>query len=219
MFLVYSGFCQGDEKKVGRKLFILLTISAVLAGGCSKEQVVKSLKKIPIVKDIPKIPLPKIKLPEPKPKLRANSQTVDGELWSLVDEIGKVVVVSFWSTEDKESKEWEPWLKDMHEKFHHRDDFAMVGVAVDESQEDVKAYCERNEIAWTQLHEHGRKEENGLSNLLGVKFAPAVWIIHKNRDTERVTRRSNQVVKALQEKPVIQVNLEDMTVGTELASW
>ena len=199
---------------MGRKLIFWLTISAALAGGCSKEQVVKALKKIPVVKDIPKIPLPK-----PKPTPHATSQTLDGEHWSLDGQIGKVIVVRFWSTDCPESREWEPWLKDVHEKFGHREDFAMVGVAVDENPEEVKAYCEKNNIAWTQLHEHGRAEENGLSNLLGFKFAPAVWIIHKNNDTERLTRRSDQIVKALQKKPVIQVNFEDMTIGTELMTW
>lgn len=199
---------------MGRKLIFWLMISTIAAGGCSKEQVVKSLKKIPIVKDIPKIPLPK-----PKPTPHATSQTLDGEEWSLVDEIGKVIVVSFWSTESEESKEWELWLKDMNEKFCLRDDFAMVGVAVDEDPELVKEYCQKNKIAWTQLHEHGRAEENGLSNLLGVRFTPSVWVIHKNKDTEHLIRPGDQVVKALQEKPVIQVNFEDMTIGTKLATW
>ena len=187
---------------MGRKLIFWLTISVVLAGGCSKEQVVKSLKKI-----------------KPKPTPRATSQTLDGEHWSLNDRIGKVIVVSFWSTDCPESREWESWLKDVHEKFGHREDFIMVGVAVDEDPDLVKEYCQKNKIAWTQLHEPGKRQKNGLSNLLGVRFTPSVWIIHKNKDTERLIRRGDQVVKALQKKPVIQVNLEDMTIVTELATW
>ncbi len=187
---------------MGRKLIFWLTISVVLAGGCSKEQVVKSLKKI-----------------KPKPTPRATSRTLDGEHWSLNDRIGKVIVVSFWSTDCPESREWESWLKDVHEKFGHREDFIMVGVAVDEDPDLVKEYCQKNKIAWTQLHEPGKRQKNGLSNLLGVRFTPSVWIIHKNKDTERLIRRGDQVVKALQKKPVIQVNLEDMTIVTELATW
>jgi hypothetical protein len=189
-------------------------LSAVAAGGCTKEQVVASLKKIPIVKDIPKI-----KMPKPKPTPRAASQTLDGLDWSLDERIGKVVVVSFWSTDCPESREWESWLKDVHEKFAGREDFVMVGVAVDEDPDLVTEYCRDNEMAWTQLHEPGKRQKNGLSNLLGVKFTPSVWIIHKNKDTERLVRRGDQVVKALQRKPVIQVNFEDMTIGTQLAAW
>ena len=199
---------------MGRKLIFWLTISAIAAGGCSKEQVVRSLKKIPIVKNITKIPLPK-----PKPTPRATSQTLDGEHWSLDDRIGKVIVVSFWSTDCPESREWESWLKDVHEKFGHREDFILVGVAVDKSSEDVREYCEKNKITWTQLHEPGKRQKNGLTNLLRVKFTPSVWIIHKNKDTEHLVRRGDQIVKALQKKPVIQVNLEEMTIGTELAMW
>ena len=190
---------------MGRKLIFWLTISVVLAGGCSKAQVVKSLKKI--------------KLPEPKPTPRATSQTLDGEHWSLSDRIGKVIVVSFWSTDCPESRKWESWLKDIHEKFGRREDFIMVGVAVDEDPDLVKEYCQKNSIAWTQLHEPGKRQKNGLTNLLRVKFTPSVWIIHKNKDTERLIRRGDQIVKALQKKPIIQVNLEDMTIGTELAAW
>lgn len=189
-------------KKMGRKLIFWLTISAVLAGGCSKAQVVKSLKKI-----------------KPKPTPRAASQTLDGEHWSLGDRVGKVIVVSFWSTDCPESREWESWLKDVHEKFGHREDFIMVGVAVDEDADLVKEYCKKNKIAWTQLHEPGKRQKNGLTNLLKVKFTPSVWIIHKNKGTERLIRRGDQVVKALQKKPIIQVNLEEMTIGTELAAW
>ena len=89
---------------MGRKLIFWLTISVVLAGGCSKAQVVKSLKKI-----------------KPKPTPRATSQTLDGEHWSLDNQIGKVIVVSFWSTNCTESREWESWLKDVYEKSHPRD--------------------------------------------------------------------------------------------------
>ncbi len=187
---------------MGRKLIFWLTVSAVLAGGCSKAQVVRSLKKI-----------------KPKPTPHATSQTLDGEHWSLSDRVGKVIVVSFWSTDCPESREWESWLKDVHEKFGHREDFIMVGVAVDEDPDLVKEHCRKNKIAWTQLHEPGKRQKNGLTNLLKVKTTPSVWIIHKNKDTERLVRRSDQVVKALRKKPVIQVNLEEMTIGTELVTW
>lgn len=197
-----------------RKLIFCLTIFAIAAGGCTKEQIVKSLKKIPVVKDIPKI-----KLPKPKPTPRATSQTLDGEAWSLDDRIGKVIVISFWSTDCPESMEWQSWLKDIHEKFAGREDFIMVGVAVDEDAEAVKEYCRKNNMSWTQLHEPGKRQKNGLSNLLKVKFTPSVWIIHKNKEIERLVRRGDRVVKALQRKPIIQVNLEDMTIGTELATW
>lgn len=197
-----------------RKLIFWLMVSAIAAGGCSKEQVVRSLKKIPIVKDISKI-----KLPKPKPTPRATSQTLDGEDWSLDSWIGKVIVVSFWSTDCSESREWQSWLKDIHEKFAGREDFIMVGVAVDEDAEVVKEYCRKNEMSWTQLHEPGKRQKNGLSNLLRVKSTPSIWIIHKNKEIERLVRRGDRVVKALQRKPIIQVNLEEMTIGTELATW
>ena len=120
------------------------------------------------------------------------TQTIDGRRWSLADHRGKVVLLTFWSryvnAPDVHKK--------IHEEFGGRDDFLMVGVALDPDPGKVKAYCQREGIEWVQLHEQGRpwKNENGmilrepdnsLARAFGVKWAQ-IWLVWKDGSMNRL---------------------------------
>lgn len=122
------------------------------------------------------------------------TQTIDGKPWSLADHRGKVVLLTFWS-----SYVGAPEVhKKIHEEFGARDDFLMVGVALDPDPNKVKAYCQREGIEWVQLHEQGRplKNENGmilrepdnsLARAFGVEW-DQIWLVWKDGSMNRLDR-------------------------------
>ena len=122
------------------------------------------------------------------------TQTIDGQPWSLADHRGKVVLLTFWS-----SYVGAPDVhKKIHEEFGGRDDFLMVGVALDPDPDKVKAYCNRESIEWVQLHEQGRpwKNENGmilrepdnsLARAFGVEW-DQIWLVWKDGSMNRLDR-------------------------------
>jgi len=122
------------------------------------------------------------------------TQTIDGQPWSLADHRGKVVLLAFWSgcvnALDVHRK--------IYEEFGGRDDFLMVGVALDPGPDKVKAYCQREGIEWMQLHEQGRpwKNENGmilrqpdnsLARAFGVEW-DQIWLVWKDGSMNRLDR-------------------------------
>jgi hypothetical protein len=105
------------------------------------------------------------------------TQTLDGKQWSLGDHRGKIVLLTFWSRRFQNLDEH----REIFKQFGNRDDFVMVGVALDPEAEDVKAYYQRENIPWVQLHEQGRpwknkrgmilrEPDNSLAKAFGAKW-------------------------------------------------
>ena len=73
--------------------------------------------------------------PAPMPRfskaLTAVTRTLEGEPWSLKDQLGRVTVIHVWDTapthEGRMPKQWE--LMRLYEKYGHRDDFQIVTLA------------------------------------------------------------------------------------------
>ncbi len=121
--------------------------------------------------------------------------TLDGKPWSLGEHRGKAILVGFWNTGS--GFDSEDWWKETHAEFGNRDDFVMVGVALDPEAEPVRRYVESEGIKWLQLHEPGKGYKNSLSQAFGNAGGSSTWLIWKSGEIERLGHGGAQVRAAL----------------------
>ncbi|MCG3195980.1 MAG: hypothetical protein HUU16_13355 [Candidatus Omnitrophica bacterium] len=123
------------------------------------------------------------------------TMTLDGKPWSLGEHRGKAILVGFWSTDS--GFDYEDWWKETYAEFGDREDFVMVGVALDLEAGPVRDYIRAKGIKWVQLHEPGKGYKNSLSQSFGVTGGSSTWLIWKNGEIEPLGHGGDQVRAAL----------------------
>ena len=123
------------------------------------------------------------------------TRTLAGEPWSLADQKGKVVLIGFWSASS--GFDYEDWWKEIYRDYAGRDDFVMVGVALDKDVETVQIYCKEHGIEWLQLHEPGKGRLNSLAQAFGGHVESTNWLIWKDGRVEPLGHGGYQVRAAL----------------------
>ena len=108
-----------------------------------------------------------------------STYTLDGEKWSLQDQKNKLVLVFFWATTCKYSRQAIPEMEEIYYTYNDRDDFIIAGVSLDQDRDMLNCYSSTKKIPWTILYEDGKGWDNSFSRALEVHSIPSVWIIDK----------------------------------------
>ncbi len=108
------------------------------------------------------------------------TKTADEEEWRLNNQKGKEVLVFFWATTCGYSQRAIPDMKAIYSKYGKREDFIMVGVALDKDRDTLACFSSVNKIPWLNLFEEGMGWDNGFSRAFAVHRIPSLWIIDKN---------------------------------------
>lgn len=114
-----------------------------------------------------------------KPAQAVGTMTIDGKVWRLEDQKGKIVVLDFWATWCKGCVQAMPELERVYKKYEDNEEVLLVGVALDTSKSNVMEYCERNKIQWVQLFEPGKGFKNSCAMAFGVMGIPEICIVDK----------------------------------------
>jgi TolA-binding protein len=107
----------------------------------------------------------------------------------------KVVLIHYWSTDESNVGDL-PDLKDLIDRYGN--EFAIIGVSLENDKERLSAYLEENPLKWPQIWEEGGLE-NRLANEMGILTLPTMILIDKQG---RVVSRSvvaNQLAKELRQ--------------------
>ena len=104
-----------------------------------------------------------------------------------------IVLIDFWATGCGPCVGSMPKLKEIYEKYKSRDDFVMVGVSLDHEKQALVEFCQKQEIAWTQLFEEGESWGNSVARAFEIHGIPSVWIINKEGNIVGMDIHSSQV--------------------------
>lgn len=122
----------------------------------------------------------------------------DGKTLRLTDITGhgKYVVVDFWASWCKYCIMEIPALKQLYDKYKDRG-LEILGVAVNDAQEDTAESVKENSIPWPVMYNAGRTP-NDIYGITGIPHlmlvSPTGEIISRGEDVETIDARLSQVI-------------------------
>jgi thiol-disulfide isomerase/thioredoxin len=113
-----------------------------------------------------------------------------GAVIDLANYRGKVVLIHYWATWCEPCKQDMATIQEMLSKYG-RSGFAVIGVNLDTTFQEMADYVKQNRISWPQIYEEGGLDGRP-ANDLGILTLPAMLLI----DTQgRVVNRNLQVAE------------------------
>ena len=95
--------------------------------------------------------------------------TIDGGFLSMDDDLlGKPVLLIFWSTQAKSFLDDLPALQEFH-KAYQKQGLTLVGVCLDENQEDVEKFVAQHKIQWPQIF-YSEPGKQGWNNPIATRY-------------------------------------------------
>ncbi len=101
----------------------------------------------------------------------------DGQVLSLSQFRGKVVLLDFWATWCPPCMAALPGVRALYAEFHPHG-FEIVGVSLDESGEDLRRILETYNIPWPNAF-FGRRWDNPVANLYRVYQIPTTYLLDR----------------------------------------
>ena len=105
-----------------------------------------------------------------------SAETIDGKKFSLEEQKGKVVLISFWSSRQDPRLINLPDLKRVYERFHDNPKFVMIGISQDPNKEIIERFVKKEAISWPQAL-IGANYESGVAADYGVRNTPALFLV------------------------------------------
>ncbi len=114
-----------------------------------------------------------------KPSPDVSTTTLTGKRWRLHEERGRVIVLEFWASWCGPCERVLPALKSLQATYGSRDDFRIVGIALDEDCEAAASAARDKEMTWMQTCE-GEVFENSIARAFGVNSLPSLWLVDRD---------------------------------------
>jgi len=107
-----------------------------------------------------------------------NEKGVDGKPLSLADYKGKAVLIDFWATWCPPCRAEIPNVVAAYKKYHSRG-FEVIGVSLDQDQDQLLSYTKGHDMAWRQFFD-GQGWQNKLAVRYGIQSIPATYLLDTN---------------------------------------
>lgn len=108
------------------------------------------------------------------------------EPFSLEAQLGKVVLVHFWSTRSGPCIADLPKLMEVRTK--HANDLVLAGISLDENNARLRRFLKEKQMDWPQ-HFDGRGWDNRLASDFGVTSIPTQWLIDRQGNLRALNAR------------------------------
>lgn len=139
--------------------------------------------------------------------LELAGQTLDGGFLDVKDYRGKVVLVTFWSTDRKECRETLPKLKQLGDRYK-KYGFEVLGVNLDSQEPAVDDYLAKSKIGWPQIfyaNRAKRRWDNPIVKYYAIRSVPTLWLVDANGrvvDTDADVKKLEPKVRSLLQRRV-----------------
>jgi peroxiredoxin len=124
------------------------------------------------------------------------ARTLDGKDLKLTDYRGKYVLLNFWAAWSRPSADEVPRLKALYEAFGKDERFVMLGLSVDATADEARAFADKNGLRWPQAHV-GSVLWSPVTAEYGINDIPAVWLIGPDGKVVAKDLRGDEIKAAI----------------------
>ena len=117
---------------------------------------------------------------------------LDGNEVSLSDFRGKYVFIDFWAAWCRPCREENPLLVEVYKQFAG-EDFEIISVSLDQTEEAWRQAVQEDQLTWTQLHD----PVNSVASSYMVQSIPNTWLLDKEGNILHKEIRSAELTEIL----------------------
>ena len=103
--------------------------------------------------------------------------SLEGDMFTLSDFRGKVILLNFWATWCGPCVAEIPNVKRTYDKLHPKG-FEIVGISLDSKESALRRFVKEKEMPWPQYFD-GKGWKNSISTAHGIRSIPAMWLVDK----------------------------------------
>src|SRR5690554_4085568 len=117
---------------------------------------------------------------------------LEGNEVSLSDFRGKYVFIDFWAAWCRPCREENPLLVEVYKQFAG-EDFEIISVSLDQTEEAWRQAVQEDKLTWTQLHD----PVNSVASSYMVQSIPNTWLLDKDGNILHKEIRSAELTEIL----------------------
>ena len=121
---------------------------------------------------------------------------IDGNQVDLKDHLGKVVLLTFWSTTCPFCADEFSHLKESRRRYP-KHSFSLIGVSLDEEMEELRKCVVRDGLDWPQICE-GNCWRDTLATLYNITSVPSSYILDQSGTIAAKRKRGDDLLAALE---------------------